>query len=112
MITVQGKDTSSALRDWIKTEIRDCHKQSIELGKFFFSVSVGTIGVIVSLERLNENPGLDSRLIASLCVLFLSAGLALCMAVPKDFIVDGDTDLHKGASKNLSTSVIGKIALS
>src|SRR4029434_1468168 len=93
MVQLRGEDTATGLRDWIKTEIRESPRLSYDLGKFFFAVSSWTIGALAALEKLNTKSVIDTPLVLSLCVLFLSIIVALNLARPKKIQVGGDTDL-------------------
>lgn len=90
---MRGEDTETALRDWVKSEIKDGPKQIYELGKFFFSVSVGTIGVIATVEKLNNQSAMDCPMITSLALLAISVVVALDMARPRKYVIGGETDL-------------------
>jgi hypothetical protein len=90
---MRGEDTESGLREWVKAEIKDGPKQTYDLGKFFFSVSTATIGVIVAIEKLNDRSAMDWPMVAGLVLLAISIIIALDMARPRRYIVGGDTDL-------------------
>jgi hypothetical protein len=90
---MRGEDTEAALRDWVKSEIRDGPKQIYDLGKFFFSVSAATIGTIVAIEKLNARSLLDGPMILSLLLLSASVVTALDMVRPRRYLIGGDTDL-------------------
>lgn len=92
-IKMRGEDTESGLRDWVKAEIKDGPKQVYDLGKFFFSVSVGTIGAIAAVEKLNEKSAMDCFMVAGLSLLAVSIVVALDMVRPRSYVIGGDTDL-------------------
>ena len=90
----QGEDIASAIRDWIKEEIKNTTKAHHDLGKFFFGVSSSTMGIIVSLEKFTSDPKFDWKLIITLSLLFVSISIALFMVIPVMIRVKGDIDLY------------------
>jgi hypothetical protein len=91
----KGEDLEAGLVDWVKSEIKETPKQSYDLGKFFFTVSIGTVGAIATLEKLNQTSAIDTPMITSLVALFLSMLIALDLARPRKLKIDGSTDLQK-----------------
>src|SRR5258708_6059387 len=71
-IKLEGNDVVEGFRDWFKAEIEEGPRQGYDLGKFFFTVSVGTAGVLATLEKLNATSQMDLPMIGSLLLLFLS----------------------------------------
>jgi hypothetical protein len=97
-IRIRGEDTADGLREWAKEEIKNAPARFYELGKFLFTASIGSIGVMATLAKLNTKAGgtgisIDPLLMASLVALGLSMLFALLMAIPKQWKLDGDTDL-------------------
>lgn len=92
---IRGEDVADGLRDWIKAELKEGPRQLYDLGKFFFTVSVGTIGAIATIEKFNQSSKMDTPMVCSLSILFISILISLNMARPKVLIkkVGGDTDL-------------------
>lgn len=82
-MNLSGEDAAQAVREWLKEEVKNAAKTKTDLGKFFFGVSTGTIGLLASLEKLSTTPCLSAPLGASLVVLVVSAVVALIMALPK-----------------------------
>ena len=93
-INLKGEDLEAGLIDWVKSEIKEAPKQAYDLGKFFFTVSIGTIGAIATLEKLNAAAAMDAPMIASLLFLFASMLSALDLARPRKLLIDGRTDLQ------------------
>ena len=91
-IRLKGEDADEALRDWVKIEIRDSPKLTYELGRFFFSVSVGTAGVLAAIEKLNASPTFDLLLLCCMLLLLASTLVALYIATPAMREVGGSTD--------------------
>lgn len=102
-IKIKGEDTSEALRNWIKSDIEECPtKQGYNLGKFFFSVSVGTIGALVAIEKWNKMPQIDCPMLLALILLFVSIIIALILAIPKPYFVGDETDLLEEYKKQVN----------
>lgn len=89
----KGEDLEAGLIDWVKSEIKEAPKQAYDLGKFFFTVSIGTVGALATVEKLNVQPVMDMPMIISLLFLFLSMLVALDLARPRKLLIDGATDL-------------------
>lgn len=92
---LRGEDVADALREWVKSELKEGPRQAYDLGKFFFTVSIGTVGAIGTVEKLNVTPALDGPLRTSLGLLTLSILAALGLAFPRVQRVNGDTDLFE-----------------
>lgn len=89
-----GKDVDEAIREWAKTELKEGTARTYDLGKFFFSVSSGTTGLIVAIQKLG---GLNQyvhkkTLIAALGLLAASICIALDMVRPR--VQNENVDLH------------------
>ncbi|MBC8433846.1 MAG: hypothetical protein H8D96_18195 [Desulfobacterales bacterium] len=91
---LRGQDVEDGLRDWIKGELKDAPSQKYDLGKFFFTVSIGSIGVLVAIEKLSSSSQIDLPLIVSFVFLFAAIIFSLSMALPeKPKTIGGLTDL-------------------
>ena len=90
---LKGEDLSAGLIDWVKSEIKEAPKQAYDLGKFFFTVSVGTVGALAALEKLNPDSKMDTPMLAALAILLASVLIALSLAIPRKVQVGGETDL-------------------
>jgi ABC-type multidrug transport system permease subunit len=106
LMKMRGEDTEAGLREWVKAEIRDGPKQIYDLGKFFFSVSTGTIGAIVAIEKLNQHSAVDCPMLASLLILTTSQLVALDMARPRKYVIGGDTDLLDEYSRQIKSAQV------
>jgi hypothetical protein len=104
----RGEDTASAIRSWVSDEIKGGPGSRWELGKFFFAVFSGTLGIFVSIEKLSGEFCLRPYLAVSLLVLFLSTGVALLLAIPKRWRLRADMDLFHEYS-NQSTRIYFQI---
>ncbi|MFZ1083552.1 MAG: hypothetical protein WAN35_01155 [Terracidiphilus sp.] len=89
----KGEDIASAIRAWVSDEIKGGPGSRLELGKFFFAVSTGAIGILVSIEKLSGSFDLRPCLGTSLLLLFVSAAVALLLAIPKRWKLDEDKDI-------------------
>ncbi|MCZ6680909.1 MAG: hypothetical protein O7E52_27085 [Candidatus Poribacteria bacterium] len=97
-IRIRGEDTADGLRIWAKEEIKNAPARVYELGRFLFTASIGGIGVMATLAKLNTKAAaagisMDALLMVSLAAFGLSMLFALLMAIPKQWKLDGDTDL-------------------
>jgi len=92
---LRGQDVVEGLREWMKAELKEGPRQAYDLGKFFFTVSIGTVGAIATIEKLNGEPAMDSAMLTSLLFLTVSGVLALFLALPRVQRVGGDTDLQE-----------------
>ena len=92
---LRGEDTAEAYREWFKAEIREGLRQRYELGKFFFSVSVGTAGVLAALGKLDPSAKSEILIIACAIFLFISVLLALSLAVQRTQKIPGGAELDK-----------------
>src|SRR5262245_24386783 len=90
---LRGEDVVEGLRDWVKSELKEGPRQGYDLGKFFFSVSVGTIGVVATIEKLSSSPAIDSPMIVSLLALSASIVVSIVLVYPRRHSVGGETDL-------------------
>ena len=100
-IKLKGEDVAEGLRDWVKSELKEGPKQGYDLGKFLFSVSVGTIGALTAIEKLNATPQMDLLMICSLFLLFISIVIALLLALPRKNSIRGETDLFDAYEKQI-----------
>jgi hypothetical protein len=88
-----GEDTVSALRDWLKEEFKNAPSSRLELGKFFFAVSTGSLGVLVGFKKLEQYLRIDWATGSSLLLLGISTFVALLMVIPRVWVLRGNTDL-------------------
>lgn len=105
----KGEDTASALREWLKEEIKVGPSSRLGLGKFFFGVSSGSLGALVAFKKLDESIRIDTSAAGSLALLVLSLLVALLMVVPKIWPLRGDTDLlqeHKRQVQLTARSIV------
>ena len=107
-IKLRGEDVAEALRDWVKADLKEGPRQAYDLGKFFFTVSVGTIGAITAIERLNQTSKIDVWMTISLVLLFLSILVAINLARPRKYKMGGETDLMVEYEKQVNR-VIGHL---
>lgn len=91
----KGDDIAQAIRDWAKDEVISSPSRSYELGRFLFGVSVGTIGIISALAKLGPAQVLNLHYKLSLICFALSILVALNMARPRNWKLDGETNLFE-----------------
>ncbi|MFS8065560.1 MAG: hypothetical protein ACMG6S_04225 [Byssovorax sp.] len=89
-IRPRAEDTDSAVRAWMTYELTQGTARSYDLGKFLFTVSLGTAGLVASLIKDIPHP-----IVAILSILasVLSACVALALAWPQTWSIGGHTDL-------------------
>lgn len=90
---ITGAEIESGIRDWIKDEIKNSPNKEYDLGKFFFSVSSGTLGFLFAAEKLKNAPNWNWLLLLSFCVLLIATAFALIMVLPKNWKIKENTDL-------------------
>jgi hypothetical protein len=100
-MTLKGEDVSVALRDWVKLGIIEVGKNSYDSGKFFFGVTVGSMGLIATLQKLDSKFVLSLLNISPYIILFISLLLSLNLVLPRDNEVSGDTDLLKAYNEEI-----------
>ncbi len=89
----RGEDTAQAVREWAQDETKAGPAARFELGKFFFGVSTGSAGVLVTLLGLDESLAFGVKDLAAFALLLLSALVALFMVIPSVWPLQGDSDL-------------------
>lgn len=102
---LKGEDLSAGLVDWVKSEIKEAPKQAYDLGKFFFTVSIGTIGALAAIEKLKPVATLDLPMYGALAVLLASVLIAFTLALPRKSQVGGDTDLLAAYNKIVDQAI-------
>jgi hypothetical protein len=104
-INPKAQDTVDALREWMKTEIKDGPSQRNQLGKFFFSVSATSFGLIISIIKLNSI-SLDTLLCLAFCFLLLSIIISVFLLKPTFWIIKSTSDLIREHSKQIKKIII------
>jgi hypothetical protein len=89
----KGQDIAQAIRDWTKEEIKSSPSRSYELGRFLFGVSVGTVGIVSAIAKLGQSQSLGLGYRISLISFALSILVALEKARPRNWMLDGKTNL-------------------
>ena len=109
-LVVRGEDLSEGVRDWLNSEIKAAPARAYDLGKFFFGVSVGTLGLFLAIERLSPAPAFDWPFWVSGGANFTSLLLALWMVFPRTWRIGDATDLfneHRNAVNSCRRRAIG-----
>lgn len=88
-----GEEVASSVREWMKEEMKKGPSLIHELGRFFFTVSSSTLGFVIALDKITTKVGSTGLLILSFAMLLLSILIALRMAIPKSYDLDGKSDL-------------------
>ena len=92
-IRITGETVVAAYQEWVKSELSDGPRQAYELGKFGFTVSLGTLGAIAAIEKLGAAPKLDAPLMISLALHLISVLVALHLAMPRVQVLAPEADL-------------------
>lgn len=87
----KGEETRDAVIGWMKNELSKGTERAYDLGKFLFTVSIGTAGLLATLMK-------DAQwlvlFVGAIFMNALSAIAALAMAWPKKWTLGGGTDLR------------------
>lgn len=102
-----GDDIEDGIKSWIKEEIKAGPTREYDLGKFLFSVSSGTIGLLFIAEKLESTPSWTTTLIVSFVILTIASALSLFMVVPKKWEIKEDDDLQDVRNDIIKRTVIG-----
>jgi hypothetical protein len=107
LMRIRGEDVQQGLRDWIKADLKDSPRMGTDLGKFFFSVSAGTIGALTTIQKVNTaSAGLPTALTGSIVTLFVSIWVALVMVLPKKRRFSGESELQEEYTKAIDAVVM------
>ena len=92
----KDEDTTSAIREWLRDEIKKAPGARVDLGRFFFAMSAISIGFFVMLKKIDLLTG-DMRLLdrISLLLMCLSVLVALLMIVPGFRLLGPKVDLAR-----------------
>src|SRR2546422_4263284 len=101
-LRLTGEDVHEGLREWVKADLKESPRQGYDLGKFFFSVSVGTVGALAAIDKLNQTTRIDAPLLFSLGILFASIIVSLILALPRTSSIGGDSDMHARSEEHTS----------
>ena len=101
-IRLLGENTADALRDWVKADITELASTAYDLGKFCFTVSSGSIGLLASLQKLDSAFTATSWTLLPYAVFAVTLLLSLNLVMPRNKNVVGDTDLHELHAQEVS----------
>lgn len=102
-----GEDLASAVREWIRQDLRNSPSFRHDLGKFLFTVSTGTLGLFATLLKFAvESPSLDLLTQGSFAALLLSTVVSLYMALPYLIDVTGNLELYSAYNRIVRSIVI------
>lgn len=92
----RDEDTTSAMREWFRDEIRRGPGARADLGRFFFAMSTISIGFFVALKKIDLLTS-SIRLLdqISLLLMCLSTLVALLMIVPGFRLLSRPRDLSR-----------------
>jgi hypothetical protein len=89
----RGQDTADAIRDWTKDEIKKGPSDLYDLGKFFFTVSSGSAGLVGTVAKLDTSFQIGPSIAVALLLYVASILIALDMVRPQITAINGATDL-------------------
>jgi len=97
----KGQDVNDAILEWAKEELKGGPTRTYDLGKFLFTVSSGTAGLVVAIQKLG---GLNQyvhrkTLISALILLAVSICISLDMVRPR--VWNTEADLHDEYDKHI-----------
>ena len=100
---VEPEEVIAALREWAREEVKRGPADRRELGRFLFTVSSATIGILLTLARLapNDASSISATLFVSLLTLMASILTAIYMAKPQVWKVGAGTSLLKEYSRQV-----------
>jgi hypothetical protein len=79
--------------------------RAYDLGKFFFTVSTGTAGLVTGIQKLSGGTHLSKSFVASLILFGGSLFVALNMVRPRLWQLGGDTDLFEEHKKYITRAI-------
>jgi flagellar motor component MotA len=105
-MNLKGDDAVAAIVEWVKEEAKRVSSTRHELGKFYFGVSAASMGVIVSLKKLETPLRIDGSVGMALGFLGVSAIVAMVMTKPRRWRLREDTDLFVEHHKHVRHTAI------
>lgn len=105
MIIPKGDDTVQAIREWSNDQIKSGTSNAYNLGKFIFSVSITSIGIITGIKKITSIES-DGMLFISLLLFFLSIIASVLMISPKLWKLDGKFDLFQAFRYHMKQAYI------
>jgi len=102
---LKGEDVSDALRDWVKSDLKDSGKTAYDLGKFVFTVSSSSIGILATLQKLDPKFHSTWSSWVPYVPFALSLVLSLVLVLPRKRSIPGDTDLYSLYAKDVNRVV-------
>jgi hypothetical protein len=101
----RGQDTTDAIREWSKDELKGGPARAYDLGKFFFTVSTGTAGLVTGVQKLGGSTHLSKSFVTSLILFGGSLFVALNMVRPRLWTLRGDSDLFDEHKKHITRAI-------
>jgi len=93
-VNIEPTKAYDAYQEWVVKSISETDQKQFSLGQFFFGVSSGTIGTLIALYRLTDTQLAILDWIA-LAITTTSMLVALNMVLPKEIIVNHNSDLQR-----------------
>ena len=103
---VRGEDIASAVRDWLKEDIKGASAHRYDLGKFFVGLSTGTLSLFAALLKFaTDHPTLNSSTLLCFFFLLASACIGLALAMPRVIRVGEKTELYDEYGQCVRTTI-------
>ncbi len=92
-LKIKGEHLVEGLNTWFKKELVDGISSSTDLGKFFFSVSSASIGIVLTLYKIGNIQLVSFVLVLGLLIYLCSIFVSIFLVYPRIFILNEETDL-------------------
>jgi hypothetical protein len=104
-LRLKGDDVAKAIRSWVMQELQGAPAIGHELGKYFFTTTTATIGVLATLAKINTTmTTISLNLALGLSLLFIAAVAGITLSIP--FPARMDDDLFKVYEKTIQRLMI------
>lgn len=90
----RGEDLAQSVREWMREEIKKGPQYIYELGRFFFTVSSFTMGLVIASEKLQPVNKPSWPVLTTLGLFFISILISLRMTIPKIQMFSEEIDLY------------------
>jgi hypothetical protein len=104
-----GDDLGRALKEWIDEDIKESPRQHYDLGKFFFTVSIGTIGAVTAIKKGSSGLVISGSLAVFFFMMLCSLIVALLMVVPRERGLGPTVDLQAEHTRQIQWTVDASI---
>ena len=102
----KGSDVDNSIYKWAENELIQGPSRGYDIGKFFFTVSSGTLGLIIGLFKVYTTIKFDYICLLSILFYFISITFAINLVKPKIWKLTGDTDLYNEYIKHVKRLIL------